>query len=1605
MINTLHALHAIKHGLVPWARRTSRQAAPLAAAVWGVGLLLGGSPAALAQTCNQTVNFNYSSVADGTRQTVGSSDKLSAGTPGTSVAYTNYTATTPATTNTFAVGANAALANTGKFLVWQRNVIGGGPTSDVASVVFEFSRPVSNLTLTLTDIDRDITAGTNDFIDRLTFDAYATAVGGTAIDLQPANISGPGLNIKNKFVGTGSGATATSDPALKLNAITGIAANVSTTTGDVTVSFPSPVQRVVITYENIAPFIATTTDRNHTMGFANITFCAQADVYANFTAGPATALPGASASYTAQFGNNGPDNSEATPRSVIIPSGATLTNSGGGTLTGNVLSFGTVASAAGSSASFTYAYTLPTTPGVYFAATTATTSTSASENGLTANNTATQATAVTPVTDLLTTIAGPAAVTQGDLLTLNVTTTNNGPASSANVGQTVQLPTGLTSVFVSNNGTYSSTSGLVTFPALSTLGAGQTVANTISFAAPTTAFAPAATVTPNTTGTGDSNPANNTAYLNGATAATNVAINPVSSSAKVANLFTTISASAPTVSPGASITLSVVAANAGPAPVNNVVETVQLLPGFTTSTLQVGGQTGTLNGSVITFASGATYNTQTGLLRLAAISSLASGASQSYSIQLTAPANGSGQLLATAAVGATSTDATLVTTDPVPADNVAATSVTLLPVADLVAAISGPSSVTLGQAVAYTVTFTNNGPAAAAGLLPTVQLPAGLGASSVTLSEGTYNNATGVVTFPAVASSLVGTSQLYTVSFTPPAVGSYPATAAISSSTPDGVSANNSASTTTSVTPAADLTVQIAGPANAAAGGVVTYVAQTTNNGPSVAASATTTIQLPRLTTTVTTNGSYDAGTGLVTFTNTNLASGAVASNYATFINPNNAGVALVGTAAVTGTMPDPNTANNTSTVNTNTIASNGAADISTAFGATTPSVAPGGVISLVVNYVGSANAVADVVERLYLPPGTVVTSAIPAGATYVQATGVYTLPGTGFARTNGRNIDNRSYTITLTAPASGPFRAVSAVSSSNAETGTSVNNVAVANVTITTPTPSTVYDIVTSISGPAAALPGALITYTVQALNNGPGTATSLVLQTVRLPAGVTATNISGGGVQNGDLITFQTIANQAPGAAGELRNTFDVVMPAAGSLVITASVASNNESNPANNTASVTTSQANQAPVVASVVNAVQAYAGNTAGQLFISSLLAQDADGSVASFQLTSLPNPTTQGVLYYDNGGIYTAITSASQGLTPRQAQTLRFDPAADFVGNVFFTYTATDNAGAVSRPALYSIAVGQDSNSRYVVFVKGGANPYQDGDVVASVFDVNGGKFTSAGFVDPAPDGNGVATASLPATGPAANPSNALPAGIAFDPASGQFTVADRTLLRGGTVSLRITTLDLFGGMNTQDIMLTTGASPLPVELTAFVAQAIRQDAVLRWTTASEKNNDHFVIERSLDGTAYTQVGRVAGQGSKSGPTSYALTDAGIGAKASGSVYYRLRQMDQDGRSTYSPVRVVSFGQAAALLAIRLYPVPVPSGAPATLDLTGLPASRPYTVLLTDLSGRRAGQYVLQGGQLQPLAVGQLAAGSYVLTLTGTDAQGQALRLVKRFTKE
>ena len=192
----------------------------------------------------------------------------------------------------------------------------------------------------------------------------------------------------------------------------------------------------------------------------------------------------------------------------------------------------------------------------------------------------------------------------------------------------------------------------------------------------------------------------------------------------------------------------------------------------------------------------------------------------------------------------------------------------------------------------------------------------------------------------------------------------------------------------------------------------------------------------------------------------------------------------------------------------------------------------------------------------------------------------------------------------------------------------------------------------------------------------------------------------------------------------------------------------------------------------------------------------------------------------------------------------------------------------------------------------------------------------------------------------------------------------------------------------------------TPVGPLPVALTTFEAKAAGADMRVAWGTASEVNNAYFEVERSLDGQVFGLVGRLAGHGTTLAASTYAYLDAGVASRASGLVYYRLRQVDQDGTSTYSPVRTVRLVVVSAVAGLELYPNPAaPTDATVTLDLRTLPLGD-YEVRLVSAQGSTVAHYPGQGGQAQALPLpATLASGPYLVLV-----QGNGLRLSQRLAR-
>jgi hypothetical protein len=99
-------------------------------------------------------------------------------------------------------------------------------------------------------------------------------------------------------------------------------------------------------------------------------------------------------------------------------------------------------------------------------------------------------------------------------------------------------------------------------------------------------------------------------------------------------------------------------------------------------------------------------------------------------------------------------------------------------------------------------------------------------------------------------------------------------------------------------------------------------------------------------------------------------------------------------------------------------------------------------------------------------------------------------------------------------------------------------------------------------------------------------------------------------------------------------------------------------------------------------------------------------------------------------------------------------------------------------------------------------------------------------------------------------------------------------------------------------------VLSLQASALPVDWLSAAAVPIDPGIELRWATATESNNREFCVEKSLDGTTFSVLGKVEGAGSSTQVQSYRFLDH---RPAKGINYYRVRQVDFDGNHAYSDI--------------------------------------------------------------------------------------------------
>ncbi|RYZ29230.1 MAG: T9SS type A sorting domain-containing protein [Chitinophagaceae bacterium] len=181
----------------------------------------------------------------------------------------------------------------------------------------------------------------------------------------------------------------------------------------------------------------------------------------------------------------------------------------------------------------------------------------------------------------------------------------------------------------------------------------------------------------------------------------------------------------------------------------------------------------------------------------------------------------------------------------------------------------------------------------------------------------------------------------------------------------------------------------------------------------------------------------------------------------------------------------------------------------------------------------------------------------------------------------------------------------------------------------------------------------------------------------------------------------------------------------------------------------------------------------------------------------------------------------------------------------------------------------------------------------------------------------------------------------------------------------------------------------TPSSALPVSLAAFTAKKINDIIELNWATAQEINNSHFIVERSTDANLFETVATVQAAGNSNERKEYSYTDQTPGK---GKIYYRLKQVDKDGKFWYSPVQMVEIRteEKAAIFpnpVVNKFKVLLPKGVKGAM------------LMLYDMQGRIAINRTVEEGET--VDASGLVKGMYVAVIEYSGGTRTQIKLLKQ----
>jgi len=185
---------------------------------------------------------------------------------------------------------------------------------------------------------------------------------------------------------------------------------------------------------------------------------------------------------------------------------------------------------------------------------------------------------------------------------------------------------------------------------------------------------------------------------------------------------------------------------------------------------------------------------------------------------------------------------------------------------------------------------------------------------------------------------------------------------------------------------------------------------------------------------------------------------------------------------------------------------------------------------------------------------------------------------------------------------------------------------------------------------------------------------------------------------------------------------------------------------------------------------------------------------------------------------------------------------------------------------------------------------------------------------------------------------------------------------------------------------------------LPIELVSFSGEESNCRVHLSWSTATEENTAHFIVQRSNNGIDFQDIGRVSAAGDSYDLLTYNFVDEQFGIHN----YYRLKQVDIDSRYTYTDVIKVETDCYQSGDVIEVYPNPVYGNNEMTLKLEATSAESAQ-ISVINIEGKTMSETPVQlseGANMLHFSMTNLPSGTYFVEVKGATWNSTVQKIVK-----